>query len=200
VSASTVTTDAQGFAQVNARLGSTIGTQQFTASVTGAAGSPVTFTAAGLVGSATGLIIVDGDNQVGAISTGLAKPFTVKVIDSSGNGVAGVTVDFAAIAGGGSVFPASGVSNSDGIVFAAGTLGPQSGPQSGGLNPLHGNVHGDSDKRHPHASRDFAAQLDASGGRLGSLQRHRDLLRRLLAGRDRTGDVELRCSEPRDGE
>jgi len=70
---------------------------------------------------------VSGDNQVDMTGNTLAKPFTVKVIDSSSRATAGITVNFAVASGGGTLSSASGTSDPAGLVATTLTLGTVSG-------------------------------------------------------------------------
>src|SRR6266581_3121283 len=116
------TTDVTGNATATRTLGTIAGTQTATASVGGLTGSPVTFTATALAGSATQLVKQSIDPQTGTVATGVAAP-VVKVVDQYGNGVAGVIVDFAA-GGGGVVGAAKDTSDPAGLVSAGSwTLG-----------------------------------------------------------------------------
>ena len=68
-----------------------------------------------------------GTNQTAAVGTAL-QPFSVKVTDGSGL-VGGATVSWSVIAGGGSVTPATSVSDGGGIAQATATLGTVAGSQ-----------------------------------------------------------------------
>ncbi|MEH2263611.1 N,N-dimethylformamidase beta subunit family domain-containing protein [Nostoc sp.] len=74
------------------------------------------------VSSAT-ITKTSGDNQTGAAGTALPNPLLVQVKDSAGNPQSGVTVNFAVSSGGGSVSPASAVTNTSGQVSTILTLG-----------------------------------------------------------------------------
>ena len=127
VSTGSSTTDAQGLAMVNATLGPTAGTQSFIALVTGASGSPATFTENVRAAPASRLIIVGGDGQSGKAGTALAQLLVVQVTDASGNPVAGVTVTFAAGTGGGTISASSTTSDANGQVSAKVVLAATSG-------------------------------------------------------------------------
>jgi plastocyanin len=71
-----------------------------------------------------------GNDQVGAAGTALAESLAVIVKDQSGAVLSGVTVNFAVTAGGGSVSPASRVTNAAGIAKTRRTLGPNAGTQT----------------------------------------------------------------------
>jgi hypothetical protein len=78
-------------------------------------------------GPAANLILVSGNNQSGTVGQPLANPFVVKVVDSNGNGVAGVMVVFAVTGGGGAL--SATVVGTDNLGMAAPTLtlGPAAG-------------------------------------------------------------------------
>ena len=99
LSATTVTTNANGRAVTRLRLGSEPGTNTVSATVEGL--EPVTFTATAIVQTAHSLTKVSGDNQESPASTQLAEPFVVSVLDQDGSSLAGVDVTFLVAAGGG---------------------------------------------------------------------------------------------------
>jgi adhesin/invasin len=124
----TIVTSATGVATVGGwTLGTTAGANTVSASSSGLTGSPLSFNATGAAGAATQLALTGGDNQTGTVGTALATALTVKVSDSHGNGVTGVTVNWA-VTGGGSI-PATSVTNANGIASATRTLGATAGPQ-----------------------------------------------------------------------
>ncbi|MEH2139980.1 N,N-dimethylformamidase beta subunit family domain-containing protein [Nostoc sp.] len=71
-----------------------------------------------------------GDNQTGAAGTALPNPLVVQVKDGAGNPQSGVTVNFAVTSGGGSVLPASAVTNANGQASTTLTLGANPGATS----------------------------------------------------------------------
>ena len=99
LSATTVTTDANGRARSTLTLGSDPGANTVVATVAGL--GMVTFTATVVVQTAHSLTKVSGDGQEGPASTQLAAPFVVSVLDQDGSALAGVDVTFAVSAGGG---------------------------------------------------------------------------------------------------
>ncbi len=123
------TTDAQGIGTMTWTLGQAAGSQTARATVAGASGSPVGFSATATAGPAAALAAAGGNNQSGAINAVLADPLEVRVTDAFGNGVGGVTVAWEITSGGGTVAPTS-VSAADGNAIAAWTLGPTIGAQS----------------------------------------------------------------------
>jgi len=93
--------------------------------------------------SATGptpssIAVFAGNPQVGAAGTALPESLAVIVKDQSGAVLSGVTVSFAVTAGGGSVSPASRVTDALGIAKTRRTLGPNAGTQT--VNASTGNL------------------------------------------------------------
>ena len=99
LSATTVTTNANGRAATRLTLGSEPGTNTVSATVAGL--EPVTFTTTAVVQTAHSLTKVSGDNQESPASTQLDEPFVVSVLDQDGEAFAGATVTFSVAAGGG---------------------------------------------------------------------------------------------------
>lgn len=129
VSASSTPTDAQGQASVTWTLGTVAGTDNnvFEAAVPGLAGSPIQFTASALAGSAAQLSLDGGDNQTAPAGTTLPVDYSVRVADTFGNAVVGVTVNWAVGSGGGFLSTGASASNAAGIASAKRTLGPSAG-------------------------------------------------------------------------
>ncbi|MEX2155365.1 MAG: Ig-like domain-containing protein [Gemmatimonadales bacterium] len=71
-----------------------------------------------------------GNNQVGAAGSALPESLAVIVRDQGGVPLAGVNVTFTITAGGGSVSPASRVTDAAGIAKTRRTLGPNAGTQT----------------------------------------------------------------------
>ena len=115
-----------GVATTTATLGTSGGLNTFTATVAGLAGSPVTFSATG----AKNLALNAGNNQTGTAGNVLAIPIAVKITDNAFNPVAGITVTWSVISGGGSVGNVSTVSNGSGVATTTATLGSTVGPNS----------------------------------------------------------------------
>ena len=102
--------------------------------VTTAGGYRLRFTSPGLTpvvsvtfnvapGAATSIVVVSGDGQTGVSAQPLADSLVARVVDANANPVSGVTVNWAAVAGGGSITPASVVSDAAGRVAARRILG-----------------------------------------------------------------------------
>jgi hypothetical protein len=71
-----------------------------------------------------------GDAQTGLVSTALAQPLIVHVVDAGGTPVPGATVNFAVTTGGGSVGTSSASSDASGNASTTWTLGSVAGSQS----------------------------------------------------------------------
>ena len=127
---SAVVTGVDGIARLTSwTLGATVGANALSASVIGLSGSPVLFTATGTGGTASQLLVTAGDNLTGTVGGTLGTAHEVRVTDSNGNPVAGVTVVWTPI-GGGSVNPTGSVTDADGRATTIRTLGPTPGPQT----------------------------------------------------------------------
>jgi len=125
------TTDANGHATTYRILGATPGTQTTIATVT-IAGAPtsVTFTITATVGGASQMSLYAGDNQTDTVGATLPVLLAVRVADSLNNPVSGVTISWAVTGGGGSVLPASSLSDAQGIATTAWTLGTVTSPSA----------------------------------------------------------------------
>ncbi|HJR51700.1 MAG TPA: Ig-like domain-containing protein, partial [Gemmatimonadales bacterium] len=80
-------------------------------------------------GEAANLRIFDGNEQVGPVGAALAEPVVVRVLDTEEQPVLNQEVDFVIASGGGSVEPATAMTNADGLAAATWTLGPGAGAQ-----------------------------------------------------------------------
>lgn len=123
-------TDAQGIAAATWTLRQAAGGTAATATVTGATGSPVSFTATATVGPATTIASAGGNNQSAAVGTEVDLPLEVRVTDQFANPVAAVAVAWAVTGGGGSVAPPSSNSNASGVASTVLTVGPALGANS----------------------------------------------------------------------
>ena len=123
VSAEVTRTGADGLASVTRTLGASAGAQHALASSPGLAGSPVTFTHTASAGAATVLEEVSGNGQSAIIGTALADPLVVRARDGSGNPVAGLAVAWVVGDGGGSLTPATSLTDRDGLASTRWTLG-----------------------------------------------------------------------------
>lgn len=134
-------TSTDGAATLPAAAGLTAGTGGFAATFRTAGAHTLTATQVGVpavTGSATTtvaaaaaatLAAVSGGGQGGTVGQALADPFVVRAADEFGNPAAGLTVTFAAPAGG-AVAPTSAVTGPDGRASATGTLSGAVGAQS----------------------------------------------------------------------
>ena len=126
LSATTVSTDADGHAETTLTLGATAGTNTVAASVQGIT-STITFTAtANEAQIATTFTMVSGDGQTGSPGSVLAEPFVVKVSDQNDAPMEGVTVYFTALKGGG-LSGTADTTDADGHAETTLTLGTFSG-------------------------------------------------------------------------
>jgi plastocyanin len=124
VSPTSSLTDAAGVATTQWTLGQGAGTQTAQAALSGASGSPVGFTATATPGAPTAFTKSAGDGQSTPISTAFAAALAAKVTDQFGNGIAGVTVDWAVQSGPVSLTGgATSTTNSQGIATKAVTAG-----------------------------------------------------------------------------
>ncbi len=109
-SASSVMTDGQGLASTTYTLSKTAKTVTVTASSPGLA--KVTFTETGTPGSPRWVLVQSGNQQNAPVTTMLLLPLVVKVSDSYGNGISGITVNLSAGTFGGTLSASSAVTNS----------------------------------------------------------------------------------------
>jgi plastocyanin len=120
-------TDANGIATTAWTLGQTAGVQGATATLAGASGSPLTFSAVANAGAATQLAVAAGDGQTGSPNSALTAQLAAKASDQFGNGVAGVPVAWQVTAGTGGVSPTSGSTDGTGLAKTTLTLGATPG-------------------------------------------------------------------------
>jgi hypothetical protein len=142
----TVLTDTAGIATspLKLKLGRWPGTYAARASVPGliqpgpifigtdfACGSALCFNATATAATPTQLRSVSGDGQSLRTNTPLAADYVVQIMDTYGNAVAGVVIDWAVTTGGGSITPTRDTSTlPNGYASARHTLGPASGTQT----------------------------------------------------------------------
>jgi plastocyanin len=120
-------TDVNGIASTTWTLGTTSGAQAASATLDGAGGSPVGFTATGTATAATEIVAVSGDGQAGEIGDPLAAPMIVKITDEFGNGVEAEDVTFAVGTGDATVNPLTAQSDVAGEAQTVVTFGPTAG-------------------------------------------------------------------------
>src|SRR5256712_3544768 len=116
-------TDGSGLTTIQWTLGTTPGQPQLVqASLAGTSVSPATFSATATAGPPASATKLVGDNQTAATNNPVSTPPSVQVSDSYGDHVPGVTVTFAATAGGGTV--SGGATQTDANGVATGGPGP----------------------------------------------------------------------------
>jgi hypothetical protein len=128
VTPASVSTGEDGEVAASWTLGSAAGQQLVKAQVSGN-DLQVQFTASANTGEGALLELVSGDNQTAAVGSALPDSLVVRVTDALGNPVSGVEVQWA-VAGGGSISPASVLSGADGKAAAERVLGNASGTQT----------------------------------------------------------------------
>jgi plastocyanin len=119
-------TGVDGIASSGWTLGTTSGAQTASATLTGATGSPVTFTATAVADAATTVAKAGGDEQSGEIGSQLALALQALVTDQHGNGVQGVAVNWEAT--GGTVSSPSVPTSASGLSSVNVTAGGATGP------------------------------------------------------------------------
>ena len=129
VSETTTTTGVDGRTSVVRTLGPTAGLQTTLATSEGEAlaGSPVAFTHTVTAGNASGVLIVDGNNQTAPPRTTLPEDLKVQVVDEAGNPVVAAAVTWVVTEGGGSLSPSTGTTDEIGSAATKWTLGPTAG-------------------------------------------------------------------------
>lgn len=118
-------TSASGAASVTLTLGTTAGSQTATAASSGVSGSPVSFQETATPGNAFSLALSSQSGTNGP--PGGTLTYSVIAKDKYGNSVAGVSVAWAALFGGGSVTPPNNATGGDGIASTQHQLGPTDG-------------------------------------------------------------------------
>ncbi len=107
-SPASVTTDATGVASLPSwTLGAAAGVNTVSATAAGLTGSPVTFTANGVVGAARNMAAVSVSTQSATAGSAVTAPPSVRITDVNGNPVSGVAVGFTVSAGAGVIVPGS---------------------------------------------------------------------------------------------
>lgn len=111
------TTNEEGEASTTAQLGSGLGIQQFEISVAGL--TPLTVTATAEAAAAVALYYAGGGAQTTTAGMPFGTPFSVRVTDADGVGVAGTTVTWQVVHSNGTVATATSVSGSTGLATMA---------------------------------------------------------------------------------
>jgi adhesin/invasin len=156
------TTDAQGDASTRWKLGTAVGAQTLTATVSGLA-TPTTIAANVSAGAPASLTATAGNAQTGAVGGTLATRPAVTVRDAGNNPVPGVQVNFAVTGGGGT---GSAVSTTDASGVATGPqwiLGPTAGAQTLQATVLATGVQGNPVTFTATATAGAAARIETAG-------------------------------------
>jgi hypothetical protein len=124
----TVTTNASGVASTTYELPNVAGTYTITASSTGYA--PGTFTVTGTAGTPSIVSVVSGGSQKEPVNSQLDAPLVVKVKDSTGNGLSGVSVTFSDGGAGGTFNPPSATTGASGTASTSYMTGTKAGAVS----------------------------------------------------------------------
>jgi plastocyanin len=130
VTSGTSQTDASGHAAMGRTLGSAAGFQGTTAALSGATGSPITFTSISQIQGAFTIAAGTGGGQSDTVLSQLGAPFQATVTDHLGAPVAGVIVSFNVTAGGGTLTQAADTSDGSGHVTTILTLPSTSGTKT----------------------------------------------------------------------
>jgi hypothetical protein len=125
----TAQSDGDGRASVRWALGSAPGGQILLAHVVGRETVSASFTAMAGAGVAQRIEKVSGDNQTATAGSPLPDSLIVRALDTGGQPVAGISVNWVA-EGGGSVSAPSTVTRADGTTGVRRTLGPVAGQQA----------------------------------------------------------------------
>lgn len=136
VSPTSVITGADGLATVSWTVGTAAGLPNLLRASIDGTTLTAAATAAVVAGPPALLAVVGGGGQFAPVGQALAEPVAVRVTDLFSNPVAGVSVSFAVVQGGGSLAGAQATSNAQGIAQTGQwTLGP-----GGGLNALRATL------------------------------------------------------------
>jgi alpha-tubulin suppressor-like RCC1 family protein len=130
VAPATATTDAAGLAAAVFTTGTSAGTNTATASATGLAGSPVTWSITTTAGPAAAVTKIGTYPAIVVAGASYGDSVRAQVTDANGNPKSGITVTFAVTAGGGTIAPASRVTDSAGKAAARFVTGPAAGSNS----------------------------------------------------------------------
>ena len=130
------TTDNHGVAITYYTLPKKPGAYAITASSAGYAGT--TYTETATTSDPATISIASGNSQKGAVATPLPQALGVKVKDASGNALAGIQVSFSDGGAGGTLSPATAITNSAGIATTSYTTGIR--PMSVGITASVANL------------------------------------------------------------
>ncbi|MEQ1855552.1 MAG: Ig-like domain-containing protein [Longimicrobiales bacterium] len=109
-------------------LGGAAGANTLSVTATGV-GAPAVVTATGLSGAADSIYATAGDAQTDTVAATLSVAYSVRVVDTNGNGVAGIPVAWTATFGGGSITPLD-TTDATGFATAVRVLGTVPGVDS----------------------------------------------------------------------
>lgn len=123
----TGTTNDNGIATTLWTMPLSSGIQAATATLAGANGSPVGFTATALPAPADTFLIVTGNNQTFAVNTQAGEPLVVRVLDEYGNSVPGVTITWSVFSGSATLSATSTNTSGGGTASVTVTGGSTSG-------------------------------------------------------------------------
>ena len=118
-------TDIDGATGTLWRLGTTVGTHFLEATVDGAAGSPVVFTAVANPNLPFILTIVSGDGAT--VPVGGTQELVVRVDDEFGNSFPGATVFWSVVSGPAMLDTGNNLSNANGLALVEASVGPTTG-------------------------------------------------------------------------
>jgi alpha-tubulin suppressor-like RCC1 family protein len=124
----TAATGSDGVASAHWVVGDTAGPNGASATVSGL--PPVPFVATGLAGSAAKIVVMSGDTVGGTVGQSLDSAVAVKVTDLFGNAIAGRSVTFAVLSGGGNIGTSTTTTNVAGTATTTWMLGGTEGIQS----------------------------------------------------------------------
>lgn len=127
VASASATSDASGRASTTMALGPTAGAYVFEASAPSLAAVTVSVTAT--PAPAAGVAIVSGNGQGGAVGTLLPAPLTVMVTNRFGAPVAGATVEWSAVLGGGTLGSSTSITGADGRASSSYRVGTTAKPE-----------------------------------------------------------------------
>jgi Big-like domain-containing protein len=137
-SSANVSTNPSGIASLTTWNLASAGTHRVDAS---ASGTPtVAFDATGITTTATTIALFDGNGQTEQVGTQLAADYRVLVTDAGAAPVAGVTVSWSVVSGGGLLSAATSITDASGHAAVRHTLGPVEGIQQ--VNATVGGLSG----------------------------------------------------------
>jgi plastocyanin len=128
IAPTTATTGADGIAFGEWTLGTKSGVFSATATLAGASGSPVTFSATVQAGAATQFTKEAGDNQSGSIGTPFSEPLEVKMLDQFNNPVEGETVNWSVTTGTANLSAPASATSAAGVASITASFGAVAGP------------------------------------------------------------------------